>query len=401
MLGFHRIKSTFHRKFCLCISKTVYFALLIVIPMANLWLALIADETRYRGWTRIGFHGLLILGIFLLIFSAYVPWFLYPTTPVDVPFKTYVGPVLRDGLSVVLQYYVLVFVFTRYVRKPVLLALGLAIYYVVLFTFYYYSAFVVKNYFGLPDDYSGSITHFERLSYWQALRHPSTFFHLLFIIERAFYPLAIKLLVEIYRRQIRNARLQQQYTQLELNFLKSQINPHFLFNVLNSIYALTEEASPRAALLVEQLSGMMRYSLYETTETHVSLQKELQFIRDYVALEQTRTLKRLTLQLELPEVVNESLKIAPYILITFVENAFKHGVESTSKKAWMHVAVQLEGTNLRLMVANSKPLTEPSKPGGLGLANVRRRLSLLYPSHELLIDSKVDSYTVNLTLPLS
>lgn len=400
-LEFHRIKSTFYRKFCRCTGKTVYFALLIVIPMANLRLALVADETRYHGWTRIGFHGLLILGIFLLIFSAYVPWFLYPTTPVDIPFKTYVGPVLRDGLSVVLQYYVLVFVFTHYVRKPVWLILGLVVYYVVLFTFYYYSAFIVKNYFGLPDDYSGSITHFERLSYWQALHHPATFFHLLFIIERAFYPLAIKLLVEIYRRQIRNARLQQQYTKLELNFLKSQINPHFLFNVLNSIYALTEDASPRAALLVEQLSGMMRYSLYETGETYVSLQKELQFIRDYVALEQTRTLKRLTLQLELPEVVNESLTIAPFILITFVENAFKHGVESTSKKAWMHIVVQLEETNLHLIVANSKPLTEPSKAGGLGLANVRRRLSLLYPDHKLLIDSKADSHTVNLTLPLS
>ncbi|GAB4036379.1 sensor histidine kinase [Spirosoma jeollabukense] len=368
--------------------------------MANLRLALVADETRYHGWTRIGFHGLLILGIFLLIFSAYVPWFLYPTTAADIPFKTYVGPVLRDGLSVVLQYYVLVFVFTHYVHKPVLLVIGLIVYYVVLFTFYYFSAFIVKDYFGLPDDYSGSITHFERHSYWEALRHSATFFHLLFIIERAFYPLAIKLLVEVYRRQLRNARLQQQYTQLELNFLKSQINPHFLFNVLNSIYALTEEASPRAALLVEQLSVMMRYSLYETAETYVSLQKELQFIRDYVALEQTRTLKRLTLQLELPDVMNESLEIAPFILITFVENAFKHGVESTSKKAWMHIAVQVEGTNLRLMVANSKPLTEPSKPGGLGLANVQRRLSLLYPGHELLIDSKVDSYTVNLILPL-
>ncbi|GAB4023950.1 sensor histidine kinase [Spirosoma koreense] len=368
--------------------------------MVKRQLALVADETRYRGWVRVGFHSLLMLGILLLIFSAYVPWFLYPTAPVQVPFKTYVGPVLRDTLSVVLQYYVLVFVFTRYAHKPVRLVTGLVVYYLLLFTFYYYSGFIVKTYFALPDDYSGSITHFERLSYGEALVHPGTFFHLLFIIERAFYPLAVKLLIEVYRRQVRNNRLQQAYTRLELDFLKSQINPHFLFNVLNSIYALTEEESPRAAQLVQQLAGLMRYSLYETADSLVPLRKELQFIRDYVSLEQTRTAKRLTLQLELPDEVDETLHIAPFVLITFVENAFKHGVESTSKKSWLRVAIRLDAETLHLTIMNSKPPTAVVGSGGLGLANVRKRLALLYPAHTLVVTDEPTQFTVQLTLSL-
>lgn len=152
---------------------------------------------------------------------------------------------------------------------------------------------------------------------------------------------------------MQNLLLQQQNTQLELSYLKSQVNPHFLFNVLNSIYTLTEETSPRAAQLVQQLSGLMRYALYETAESLVPLQKELDFIRDYIALEQTRYAKRLNLTLDLPAGIEEHLQLAPFILITFVENAFKHGVASSSKKSWMHVVVRLEGTTLRLMVANS------------------------------------------------
>ncbi|WP_420148477.1 sensor histidine kinase [Spirosoma sp.] len=213
--------------------------------------------------------------------------------------------------------------------------------------------------------------------------------------------LAFKALYDNRSSQLQNTRLQYQNTQLELKYLKSQVNPHFLFNVLNSIYALTEEESPRAAQMVQQLSGMMRYALYETAESFVPLQKELQFIRDYVALEKTRAAKRLDLTLELPDNTGEHLQIAPFILITFVENAFKHGVENTSKKSWMRVVAQVDGVILRLEVANSKPATQPVKPGGLGLENVRKRLSFLYPAHKLQITDEPAEFIVRLTIPLS
>ena len=364
-------------------------------------ISLLADDSKYHGWTRLGFHALLILGILFLMVSAYIPWFLYPAVPLDYPFATYAGPILRDWVCVVLQYYMLVFLVTRYARRPLVLIPGLAAYYFILFTCYYYSSYVVKHYFGLPDDYTGSINHFENMPFWKALLHPATFYHLMFIIERAFYPLAIKLLIEVYRRQLRNAKLQQQYTRLELDFLKSQINPHFLFNVLNSIYALTEEESPRAARIVQQLSGMMRYSLYDTVDAVVPVGKELAFIRDYVDLEQLRTAKRLTLVTHFPDSADESLLIAPFILITFVENAFKHGVQNTTKKSRVDIEILIERATLTLSVKNSKPANPEPVSGGLGLANVKRRLAVLYPGHDLIMTDTEQEYFVVLKLHLS
>ena len=369
--------------------------------MVQRLLAILTDENRYRGFTRLAFHGLLIVGIFLLIFSAYIPWFLYPAAPLDFEFLTYAGPILRDSLCVIVQYYILVYLVKHYTRKPLVLIPGLAVYYFVLFTCYYYASYAVKHYFGLPDDYTGSLNHFDRMPFWKALYHPATFFHLMFIIERAFYPLAARLLIEIYRRQVRNLRLEKQYTRLELDFLKSQINPHFLFNVLNSIYALTEEENPRAARIVEQLSAMMRYSLYETNGALVPLHKELAFIQDYAGLEQLRTAKRLQLELVFPEQPDEDLLIAPFILIIFVENAFKHGVHNTIRKSWVKLKLGLEGEELTLTISNQKTPDARQQTGGIGLVNVRKRLDAFYPGHDLAVLDEEGAYHIVLKIKLT
>lgn len=369
--------------------------------MVQRLLAILTDEKRYRGFTRLAFHGLLIVGIFLLIFSAYIPWFLYPAAPLNFEFMTYAGPILRDSLCVIVQYYMLVYLVKHYAPRPLVLVPGLAVYYFALFTCYYYASYAVKHYFGLPDDYTGSLNHFERMPFWKALSHPATFFHLMFIIERAFYPLAARLLIEIYRRQVRNLRLEKQYTRLELDFLKSQINPHFLFNVLNSVYALTEEDNPRAARIVEQLSGMMRYSLYETSGTLVQLDKELTFIRDYIGLEQLRTAKRLQLEAVFPEQVDDRLQIAPFILITFVENAFKHGVHNTTRKSWVKLDLTLTNDSLTMIISNQKTENAPEQTGGIGLVNVRKRLGALYPGHELTVREEAGAYHIYLKIRLT
>ena len=213
--------------------------------------------------------------------------------------------------------------------------------------------------------------------------------------------LAAKAFYDNMASQVNNARLKEQNTQLELNYLKSQINPHFLFNVLNSVYALTEEDCPRAAQLVHQLSGLMQYTLYETTEPSVPLYKELQFIRDYVALEKNRTGKRLDLQVDLPELIPETVQIVPFILIPFVENAFKHGVQRTARKSWVQLQVQLEGNRLYLLVSNSKPTVSEPIVGGLGLANARKRLATLYPGHTLQVVDETTQYRVSLSLLLN
>jgi hypothetical protein len=210
--------------------------------------------------------------------------------------------------------------------------------------------------------------------------------------------LAFKALYDNMASQVSNARLQQQNTELELNYLKSQINPHFLFNVLNSVYSLTEENCPRAAQLVHQLSGLMQYTLYETGESQVPLQKELQFIRDYVSLEKTRVGKRVDIQMELPDLAGEDVLIAPFILIPFVENAFKHGVQSSARKSWVKLNVVVEKTTVQLSVRNSKPAKSEPTVGGLGLANARKRLDTLYPGHILQVSEDKNEYYVVLTL---
>ncbi|GAB3967412.1 hypothetical protein GCM10028806_09740 [Spirosoma terrae] len=210
--------------------------------------------------------------------------------------------------------------------------------------------------------------------------------------------LAFKALYDNMASQVSNARLQQQNTELELNYLKSQINPHFLFNVLNSVYSLTEEKCPRAAQLVHQLSSLMQYTLYETGESKVTLEKELQFIRDYVSLEKTRVGKRVDIQMELPDLAGEDVLIAPFVLIPFVENAFKHGVQSSARKSWVKLSVVVEKTTVQLSVRNSKPAKSESTVGGLGLANARKRLDTLYPGHVLHVTEDKNEYYVVLTL---
>ena len=309
----------------------------------------------------------------------------------------------REVVGVAMQYYVLVWLIRAYSAQPVYLIPGILAYYWLTYTYYFVTAVVVYQYTGV-DDFSGAAYHFieNKDQYWQTFFSYETLMRLMrFPILIAIFPLLLWTGIEVYRRQIRNLQLQQQNAQLELNYLKSQVNPHFLFNILNSIYSITEEESPRAAQLVAQLSGLMRYALYETAEPLVPLSSELAFIRDYVALEQTRT-RRLALTVTLPDTVNESLRIAPFILITFVENAFKHGVASTTGKSWVELIIKLEEDKLTMHVTNSKPATVAPENGGVGLANVQKRLSLIYPGrYTLTTNNQPDHYEVSLSIQLS
>ena len=359
-------------------------------------LNLLTTEISYR--TRLTFHTLLLTGIAVVVGVFYVSWF------GNAGFKASVWAAYgREVVGVAMQYYVLVWLIQTYSTRPVLLTTGLIVYYWLTYTYYFLTAVWVYRYTGV-DDFSGVAYHFikNKDHYWQTLFSYETLMRLVrFPVLITIFPLLLRAGLEVYRRQVRNAQLQQQNTQLELNYLRSQVNPHFLFNVLNSIYALTEEESPRAARLVAQLSGLMRYALYETAGPLVPLHKELSFIRAYVDLEQTRTAKRLTLTMNLPEGVDEPLQIAPFILITFVENAFKHGVGNTTRKSWVNLSVWVEGTTLTMHVANSKPAIGIPSARGVGLQNVHKRLAILYPDrHTLTTDHQPDSYAATLILRL-
>ncbi|UOQ54669.1 sensor histidine kinase [Hymenobacter cellulosivorans] len=184
----------------------------------------------------------------------------------------------------------------------------------------------------------------------------------------------------------RRQELEQQKVHSELSFLKAQINPHFFFNTLNNIYALTVVDAAAARQAIHTLSRMMRYVLYETPADTTSLVKELAFVQDYVALMKLRLTERVQVELEWPEPVRD-VPIAPMLLLPYVENAFKHGVSATQPSR-IRVAVRQASANvLELEVCNTlfaASATSLDEGSGIGLANTQRRLDLLYPGRYVL-----------------
>lgn len=199
-----------------------------------------------------------------------------------------------------------------------------------------------------------------------------------------------------------NEVIRQQQTEIELSVLKSQINPHFLFNVLNSIYSLSLQKSDRTPEVVMRLSEMLRYMLYEAKHELVSLEKEIQTIRDYTEIEQMRLSKEQSLLLHCEDEQIPSYQIAPLLFIPFVENAIKHGTNSMAEGAYVFIDIKVvDGTVYFSCRNNYKPLPA-RKDGGLGLENIRKRLLLLYPDkHELDIQQQNNIFEVRLSIQLS
>ncbi len=198
--------------------------------------------------------------------------------------------------------------------------------------------------------------------------------------------------------------LQRQSLQSELNFLKSQINPHFLFNTLNSLYALTLKKSDKAPEIVLRLSEMMRYMLYECNEPKVALSKEIKYVKNYLELEKLRHGQNFNIDFNIDGSINGQT-IAPLLFIPFLENSFKHGMDHQLNEGFVKIDLTIEDEKLNLDVKNSKykmPNKPGKKSGGIGLANVKRRLELVYPQkHGLEIKEKENQFKVSLDLDLS
>lgn len=205
-----------------------------------------------------------------------------------------------------------------------------------------------------------------------------------------------------FRQKSEKQLLQQQTLRSELNFLKTQINPHFLFNTLNSLYALTLKKSDDAPNIVLRLSEMMRYMLYECNEKLVDLHKEINYLNNYLELEKIRHSGKFDINFEVTGDVNQQ-KIAPLLFIPFIENSFKHGMNNQLKDGYVNINLDVQDDSISLQVSNNKspqiPSANKKKSGGIGLANVKKRLNLLYPDdHELKIEDAPNEYKIELAL---
>ena len=193
--------------------------------------------------------------------------------------------------------------------------------------------------------------------------------------------------------------LKRENLEQQLEYLKYQINPHFLMNTLNNIHALVDIDPEQAKETIVELSKILRFLLYEGSKQKVPLRQELIFLDNYIHLMQMRVAEQVDIKVDITQVIPD-YDIPPLMLITFVENAFKHGV-SYQQHSFIDISIRIEDNHLLFHCANSKVPQGEDHHGGVGLQNVRRRLQLIYGSnYTLRIQDQADTYTVDLALPL-
>ena len=197
----------------------------------------------------------------------------------------------------------------------------------------------------------------------------------------------------------RLAELERQNLEQQLEYLRYQINPHFFMNTLNNIHALVDIDPAKAQETIVELSKMMRFVLYEGDKQGVALSREMEFIRTYINLMKLRYTDKVKITVNLPDSVPDK-KIPPLMLIPFIENAFKHGI-SYQHPSFIEVSVSIDGDRLRFRCHNSKAETPNQEKGGVGLANVKKRLNLLFDTdYTLTLQDGADDYTAELVIPI-
>ncbi len=201
----------------------------------------------------------------------------------------------------------------------------------------------------------------------------------------------------------KNNQLTKEKLEAELQLLKSQLHPHFLFNALNNIYFLIKKDPDTAAEALAGFSNLLRFQLYEANNKTVPLAKEIDYLQQFVEIAQLRKGENFKVNWELPEKIEE-VKIAPLLLMPFVENGFKHG---PNKNGQIDIRLTMEKNNLQFCVANSIEIDKNQglkdfEEGGIGLANIQKRLQLLYPKrHQFLIEETDGIFTVKLMIDLN
>jgi two-component system LytT family sensor kinase len=213
--------------------------------------------------------------------------------------------------------------------------------------------------------------------------------------------IGLKSVVDYLQLQKKLAEVAKARAEAELNFLKSQINPHFLFNALNAVYFLIDKKNSAARQALHTFSDMLRYQLYECNGTRIPIEKEITYLRDYVGLQQLRLGDNTVVQFHCaPDV--QQFSIEPLLLLPFVENSFKHlSHYSNGRQNKIQIGISRSDGTMQFSVSNTTEGDRPATQGGIGLTNVKKRLALLYPAkHHLTMHRQDDWFRVELHLSL-
>jgi sensor histidine kinase YesM len=217
--------------------------------------------------------------------------------------------------------------------------------------------------------------------------------------------MSIKLAKKWIQTQKRQQALEKEKLETELKFLKYQFNPHFLFNSINSIFFLIHKNPDMASASLAKFSELLRHQLYECNDQQIPLNKEIDYLENFIELEKLRQNENVEVNFNLNEGYSPALGIAPFILMTFVENSFKHVSKHKNQPNWINMELTINNMQLHLVIANSTAENESSEVinyGGIGLKNVQRRLDLIYPGqYKLDIQNNPESFIVKLDLQLS
>jgi two-component system sensor histidine kinase AlgZ len=266
--------------------------------------------------------------------------------------------------------------------------------FIVPFTTLMTATIYIKRY--IADGY----THQVNFMYSQRFTN-YVVFNTLFIV---FFVAMLKFVEDWFEAEARKKEAENEKLIAELRFLKAQINPHFLFNTLNNLYALAFTHSPNTTIVIDKLSQMMRYMIYDSNYPNVSLNKEIDYMNNYISLEKLRLNNHVPIDFKIIG-STEGIQIVPLILIAFLENAFKHGVNNNATAAWIKITLELSGKACVYTVENSKlaPIVDKKEEKqGIGLQNVQRRLELSYPNqYDLSVEDHETYYLVQLNLDLS
>lgn len=286
------------------------------------------------------------------------------------------------------------------------LKIGIYVLIIFVLTLFLYgtTVYLLYNYINqdksMPGYYRIFVKNISHLGMWTFVKENEVlYFHFEQLGLALFPPLTVKIFRAAFQSKIEKLKLEKNNLELELNFLRSQINPHFLFNTLNSVYSLIEDKDEVAASIVFSLSNMMRYALYDSNTSEVEVNKELNFIKSYIDIQNIRHSKRLSIEMDFTNM--QDFKIPPLLLINFVENAFKHGVDKIAKDSWIRIKASIDNeSEFCFRISNLKPKNGSVKSiGGIGFSNTKRRLNILYPQRHLL-EITEDELTYNLLLKI-
>ena len=281
-------------------------------------------------------------------------------------------------------------------KKYVQFSLGL-----FFLLFIVYAFFVCSQEFYYEPKYfvstAGSLEYDSMNGFWNHIFKIETF---LGKSVKFSTPTIILLTAKFYSNQQAYLKENEQKKAVELNTLKHQLNPHFLFNTLNNLYALTIEKSDEAPEVIAKLSEMLDYMLYGCNDKYVPIQKEIDLIDNYLALEKIRYGNRVTIKFNTS--VNTVVQIAPLIILTFIENAFKHGVSQELNNAFITIDITLNKEHIAVHIKNSISKNKvSSNKKNIGLTNVKKQLELLYANtYSLNLKEENDCFNVSLKLPI-